>query len=1201
MAKSAPASGSVVIAGQTMRYTLTATVTGSATTAATVLTDTLGANLTFGSVTAPGAFTAGGAGQVRTFTLPSGTASGTYSVTYTATVNAGATGSVNNAVTGAPCTTVGGCTTTNPIGNVTVSKALTAESGTQAGIAEAGETLTYTITLSNPSTVAVTNYALTDVLSAGLSYVSSTSGGANAGQTTNWTGLAVPASGTLQVTVVARVNTPIASTSVSNLAKPTGGQDPVCPSGACVVTPTSGNVALVKTLFAETGTQPGIAEAGETLTYHITLSNSGGTAVTNYNLTDTLSAGLIYVSSSNAGVNAGQTTNWTNLTVPANGSLIVSVVSSVASPITTANVTNLAKPTGTPDPNCPSAGCVTTPTAGNVTLVKSLVSESGSQPGFAEAGETLTYRITLTNTGGSAIANYALTDTLSAGLSYVSSTSGGVNSGASTNWSNLSIPANGSLAVTIVAVVNTPITTATVRNLAKPTGTSDPQCPGSACVETPTAPSVTALKLLTAESGKQPRVAEAGETLTYTIALTNSGGSPFNNYRFTENVPVGATVLSISGAAGFSGPVTGAAALNLTVPQVPARGSASVTVAFRVAAAMPAGVTNLVNLINGGDIDPNCGPACVVTVPVELPSQLSIIKTTSVREARIGDLVRYSVLVSNVGASNVLNATITDTPPPGFTYVAGSMSVVDTDGAFTLAASQYPLRIGGIDVVSGKQATITYLLRVGAGVRQGVSTNTAQASNASGTPISNIATAQVQIVSDPLVDESLILGTVFDDRDGDGWQDPANLSGVRVQGGFAPDQYVPDSTTVDRGRGPKPEPDASAPMLHGLNLGAISGRQSEADPVANHQVVIRQRLREATFTDDFVLTNDQGVTVRMNAAGKTTVERTGDAAKGLNGADPLVERRVAPTDGGYLVEYVIQNMGIDERGIPGVRIASVEGLLMETDQFGRYHVTGIQSGDWNRGRNFVLKIDPSTLPPGAELTTANPLVRRITPGMPARFDFGVKLPSGVIGGGVEQVTIELGEVLFTAGSSELRAEFRPVLDKIAAQVIEHRGGDLVISATGETQALALSRVQAVRSGLEPLVPAAIVQALRVTSRLDLTAPETTVVGAKSDYILLGTVLFDTDKSIVKPAFRPLLAKVAQALNETGGGRIGLVGHADRRASADYNLALGLRRAKAVYDALREELSPDVRAKVRVETLFEPAVSQPRSADNANKP
>ena len=164
------------------------------------------------------------------------------------------------------------------------------------------------------------------------------------------------------------------------------------------------------------------------------------------------------------------------------------------------------------------------------------------------------------------------------------------------------------------------------------------------------------------------------------------------------------------------------------------------------------------------------------------------------------------------------------------------------------------------------------------------------------------------------------------------------------------------------------------------------------DPVERQQVVVRQRLKELTFTSDFVLRNDQGVTVRMDAAGNTTVEKSGDAAKGLNSAEPTVERKVAAVEGGYVVDYVIRNAGFDERGIPGVRIASVEGLLMGTDQFGRYHLAGVHGGNWARGRNFILKVDPSTLPAGTEFTTDNPLLRRVTPGLPVRFDWGVKLP-----------------------------------------------------------------------------------------------------------------------------------------------------------------------------------------------------------------
>ncbi|NKI33545.1 hypothetical protein HFP89_00010, partial [Wenzhouxiangella sp. XN79A] len=44
-----PVSGSEVIAGQAISYTLTATISDAATTAPLVLTDTLGAGLTFGA------------------------------------------------------------------------------------------------------------------------------------------------------------------------------------------------------------------------------------------------------------------------------------------------------------------------------------------------------------------------------------------------------------------------------------------------------------------------------------------------------------------------------------------------------------------------------------------------------------------------------------------------------------------------------------------------------------------------------------------------------------------------------------------------------------------------------------------------------------------------------------------------------------------------------------------------------------------------------------------------------------------------------------------------------------------------------------------------------------------------------------------------------------------------------------------------
>ncbi len=81
-----------------------------------------------------------------------------------------------------------------------------------------------------------------------------------------------------------------------------------------------------------------------------------------------------------------------------------------------------------------------------------------------------------------------------------------------------------------------------------------------------------------------------------------------------------------------------------------------------------------------------------------------------------------------------------------------------------------------------------------------------------------------------------------------------------------------------------------------------------------------------------------------------------------------------------------------EEGLGGVRLATPEGLVVETDGHGRYHLAGMNAGRGERGRNQALKVDPASLPAGTEFTTENPRVQRLTHGLPSRFDFGVRIP-----------------------------------------------------------------------------------------------------------------------------------------------------------------------------------------------------------------
>ncbi|MGN7837035.1 Ig-like domain-containing protein [Stenotrophomonas sp. 22385] len=325
---------------------------------------------------------------------------------------------------------------------------------------------------------------------------------------------------------------------------------------------------------------------------------------------------------------------------------------------------------------------------------------------------------------------------------------------------------------------------------------------------------------------------------------------------------------------------------------------------------------------------------------------LRLTKQATQRSVQVGDVVRYVVTVENMGDFDALGVTLLDTLPSGFTFIPGGFEARDADNA-ARASGVAPLRIDGLDIPAGGSATLVYYLRVGAGVGLGVHTNRITAADVLGTTISNVASADVEVVGDPLLDESLVVGSVFDDRNGNGVQDAG------------------------------------------------------------------------------------------------------------------------------------------ERGIPGVRVVSVEGLVIETDAYGRYHLVGINGGQ-ARGRNFILKVDPSTLPGEARFTTRNPLVRRITPGLPVRFDFGVALPEGRMGAGPPPSVLEVGEGLFVPGQATLGPAAEAVLAHAARTLQAQGGGQLNVAVGQATPELAARRADALRQALLPRLPADV--AARVQVQVQPTAP-----------------------------------------------------------------------------------------------------------------
>src|SRR5690606_25792485 len=154
-------------------------------------------------------------------------------------------------------------------------------------------------------------------------------------------------------------------------------------------------------------------------------------------------------------------------------------------------------------------------------------------------------------------------------------------------------------------------------------------------------------------------------------------------------------------------------------------------------------------------------------------------------------------------------------------------------------------------------------------------------------------------------------------------------------------------------------------------------------------------------------------------------------------------------------------------------------------------------------------------------------------------------------------------------------QYQPVIDAMADKVRQYQGGEVVIDANGDNQALALDRANAVRDALLAKLDDAAAKGLTVVARGNVDDPASLVIGVDEGGALLGTVLFGTDKAAIRPEFEPLLDQVAAALEKMGGGSIAIIGHTDVRGSHAYNAALGMRRATAVYDALAKRLSPEV--------------------------
>ena len=302
--------------------------------------------------------------------------------------------------------------------------------------------------------------------------------------------------------------------------------------------------------------------------------------------------------------------------------------------------------------------------------------------------------------------------------------------------------------------------------------------------------------------------------------------------------------------------------------------------------------------------------------------QLVVTKTSPRRSASTGDLVPYEITVRNSEQFRRGDVDVVDVLPRGMTYVTGSALVngVQQEPELTNGNRELVWR----DQIIPANSSVTYQLTliVGSGVVEGQTVNTGLAENGAGVEISNRGTASVTIVPSTVFDCSELIGQVFVDKNGNGYQD-----------------------------------------------------------------------------------------------------------KG-------------------------------EEGLPSVRLATVKGELITTDEYGRYHIACAAVPDARIGSNYVLKLDEASLPQGWIVTSDNPRTIRLTRGKMGELNFGVVKATGI--------TLTFEAQSFGADGQLTRT----VLQRLEALASEQSAA-VNVQATyaldgSETQALVTQRLDTIRTVLSDL-------------------------------------------------------------------------------------------------------------------------------------
>ena len=409
-----------------------------------------------------------------------------------------------------------------------------------------------------------------------------------------------------------------------------------------------------------------MAKPNDTLTYTITVTNTGNTERNDVTVTDTFMVGettgeLTFTDSQDDGysIARNETTGAYTITIDSLGaaesesdSITITANYKVTADDAGKTITNTAVASdGDEDPNNdPKDETITIVENPDWTVTKTVDNATPN------VGDTITYTITVSNTGNTTLNGLTVTDTMDDGRTVTWGTlPEGVTHIADTN--NLSISGLASktdVEITATYMVVATDAGATFQNTVTVSDGTTSETPDEPPEVTVNNPNVSINKTVSGMSGADNRAVE-GDALTYTISVKNSGNTKLD-VAVSDDMWTAGKVNS----AELDGTTIDVSSGSYTISGLDVGESKSITYTYTVTAE---DVTNgTIDNAATADINEDGTPDAKheITTPTGEPS-LIVDKTASEETVQVGAPITYTIEVKNDGYSVMNNVVVRDT------------------------------------------------------------------------------------------------------------------------------------------------------------------------------------------------------------------------------------------------------------------------------------------------------------------------------------------------------------------------------------------------------------------------------------------------------------------------------------------------------------------------------------------------------------